>query len=440
MKRFDMTGQLAEATRELEAIRAQAGDGRVPANLQGNYEKLILKVGELERGIRDSDAINTLSGQLGPKGFFATPLAGDPVERPWEQAVSSPHASHAYAHQKASHGTFQSPGEHPLATDYRAKFAAWMGNGLASIGGLPQMEATAPTGPVSVGTTGGWDSIGTTIPFEVLPYMPSYFALDSFGLAGAALIYTDHTRPLYKPVISAGAADSITLENAAPGTSQPFGLSGFTFNGTKYARLVLASYESLMNSELPLSGVILDELLASMATTLTAATTTSFVAALVAASSTVGVGVGGSGGSVYTSMIDLRHAVPPRFDLPTNCWMLSRATLAQIRNTRASTSGVPMFSPDGTKLFDRPYVLNDFLDSASGAGVGFVAFGSFADGAFIRKTPLQTRILQELYAGTGQIGFRTQQWADQHFLAELVGSAQPPSFQPLYYTNVASET
>src|SRR5207302_10589188 len=131
-------------------------------------------------------------------------------------------------------------------------------------------------------------------------------------------------------------------------------------------------YESLMNSELPLQGAILDELLASLATTLTQATTTSFVAVLTGASSTLAVGVGGSGGSIYTSMVDLRHAVPPRFDLPNNKWMLSRATLAEIRNTRASTSGVPMFSPDGTKLFDRDYVLNDGLDTASGAGVGFV--------------------------------------------------------------------
>ncbi len=75
--------------------------------------------------------------------------------------------------------------------------------------------------------------------------------------------------------------------------------------------------------------------------------------------------------------------------------MLSRATLAQIRNTRASTSGLPLFSPDGTKLFDRPYVINgdDNLDSTSGAGVGFVAFGSFADGVFLRRTPVITRTL-----------------------------------------------
>jgi hypothetical protein len=46
----------------------------------------------------------------------------------------------------------------------------------------------------------------------------------------------------------------------------------------------------------------------------------------------------------------------------------------------------------------------------------------------------------ELYAQNGQVGFRTQQWADAHFLAELAGAAQPPSFQPIFYTNVVSES
>lgn len=333
-------------------------------------------------------------------------------------------------------------GEHPTATQFRSNFSGWMNNQLRSLGGGvgPTMEATAPSGPISIGSGSGVDSIAISVPTAILSHLASYYALDSFGMAGATTIFTDHTRPLTKPILSAGAPDSVLAENAAAGTSQPFGLSGFTFGGVKYERLVLASYEALMNSELPLQGAIMDELLASIANTLTTAATTSFVAALVAASSTLSVGVGGSGGSIYTSLVDVRHAVPPRFDLPTNVFMLSRATLAQIRNTRASTSGIPLFSPDGTKIFDRPYVINDNLDSTSGAGVGFVAFGSFADGVFLRRTPVITRTLLELYAGSGQVGFRTTQWSDQHFLAELAGAAQPPTFQPIYYTNIVSES
>jgi HK97 family phage major capsid protein len=136
-------------------------------------------------------------------------------------------------------------------------------------------------------------------------------------------------------------------------------------------------------------------------------------------------------------MIDLRHAIPPRFDLPTNKWMVSRATLATIKNTRASTSGVPMFDPNSNLIFGREFVINDNLDASA---AGFVVYGSWADGCIIRKTPIMTRVFTELYAQSGQVGYRTQQWCDQHFLAELAGAPQPPTFQPLYYTSLISET
>ena len=178
------------------------------------------------------------------------------------------------------------------AAQFRTEFAGWMNNVLRAVGsgGAPKMEATAPSGAISIGSGSGLDSIGVTVPVEVLPFIPSYFNLDSFALAGASQIYTDHTRPLVKPILSAGAADSVYAEGAAPAASQPFGLSSFTFNGTKYARLVLATYEALMNSELPLQGAIFDELLASFATTFTAAVTTAMQAVLTAASASLEVG------------------------------------------------------------------------------------------------------------------------------------------------------
>lgn len=291
---------------------------------------------------------------------------------------------------------------------FRTQFAGWVNKTLFALNGLaPTMEASSPSGPVSIGDAGGADSIGVTVPVEILPYLPSYYNLDSFALAGASQIFTPHTRPLVKPIISAGAADSVFAENTAPSTSQPFGLSSFTFNGTKYSRLVLASYEALMNSELPLQGVILDELLASIATTFTSALTTAMYSAFSAAGQLL---VGTDSDDVYSSMTGLRNAIPPRFDLPTNKWMLSRATLAVIRNTRASTSGVPMFDPESNTIFGRAFVINDNFDSI--CGPGFVAYGDWADGMWIRKTPLFTRVFMELYAGSGQIGYRTTQYLD----------------------------
>jgi HK97 family phage major capsid protein len=429
MRLFEMKQERQAILDKNDAILARAeADGKraLTAEEKRLFETHMADVDALNSRIKPIEDRNTLSFS---GGFFggAGPAAGR-------------------VGPKVTPGGQFNPSEHPQASEFRTKFGAWMNNTLKMVeGATPQMEASTPSGPISVGTTAGWESIAITVPTEILPYMPSYFALDSFGQAGATEIFTDHTRPLTKPVLSAGAPDAVFAENAAPSTSQPFGVTGFTFGGTKYARLVLASYESLMNSELPLAGAILDELLAAIATTLTSAITTSFVSALTAppgvtGASPLAVGVGGSGGSIYTSMIDLRHAVPPRFDTPANKWMLSRATLAEIRNTRANSSGVPMFDPESNTIFGRPFVINDFLDTTAGAGVGFVTYGSFADGVFIRKTPLMTRVFNELYAQSGQIGFRTQQWADSHYLAELAGAAQPPTYQPLFYTNIVSES
>ncbi len=439
MNRFEMQDQHREALNVAEGIVATAergGNRAMTASEQVNYDAAMATAAALVPQIAAATAKNTLASLCNRGGFFnaaARATASDPAERAWDRPVGPAHSAFGI------HGT--TPVEHPKAAEFRNQFAGWMNGTLRALGGgTPQMEAVAPTGPISIGDSSGWDSVGITVPTEILPYLPSYFNLDSFALAGASQIFTPHSRPLVKPIISAGAADAVFAENAAPTTSQPFGISAFTFGGVKYARLVLASYEALMNSELPLQGVILDELLSSLATTLTTATTTAFVAALVAAASTLAVGVGGSGGSVYTSMIDLRHAIPPRFDLPSNVFMLSRATLALVRNTRASTSGVPMFSPDGGKLFDRNFVINDNLDTATGAGVGFVAFGSFADGAFLRRTPVDVRVFLEAFASQGNTGYRVQQWCDAHFLAELAGAAQPPTFQPIFYSNVTLES
>jgi HK97 family phage major capsid protein len=416
----DLKKDRAEALAKAEVLVSKG------ANITADEQKLVdVHLAEVESynvQLQKIEADNTILGMLNTHtgaflhGGESAPRQGD------HRALTT------------TEGTFR-------ATQFRTQFAGWMNRTLDAVGGLsPKMEASAPSGPVSIGSADGADSIGVTVPTEVLPYMPAYYNLDSFALAGASQIFTPHTRPLVKPIISAGAADSVFAENTAPSTSQPFGLSSFTFNGTKYSRLVLASYEALMNSELPLQGVILDELLASIATTFTTALTTAMYTALSGATAPVGGGnpllVGTDSDDVYSSMTGLRNAIPPRFDLPTNKWMLSRASLAVIRNARASTSGVPMFDPNSNLIFGREFVINDNFDSI--CGPGFVAFGDWADGMWIRKTPLFTRVFLELYAQSGQVGYRTTQYLDQHFLAELTATAQPPTFQPLYYTVLAS--
>ena len=116
--------------------------------------------------------------------------------------------------------------------------------------------------------------------------------------------------------------------------------------------------------------------------------------------------IGGSGVQAdnYGQLIDLRHSLVEGLEDPNDCaWMLSRNTLATVRNTRANTSGVVMFDPESDTILGRRYVVNEFFDSICGAG--FVAYGNWKRGAWLRRTPLLTRILQGLYILNSEIGF-----------------------------------
>jgi HK97 family phage major capsid protein len=219
------------------------------------------------------------------------------------------------------------------------------------------------------------------------------------------------------------------------------GLSGFTFGANKKSRQVIADYESLMSTEAPLQPMIIDELLVSIANALTKDATTALFNALTAPPNYTITGglaplqIGGSSvtADVYGQLTGLRHGLVEGLEDNTNSFMLSRSTLAIIRNTRATTSGVPMFDPEQDLVLGRPYVVNEFFDSVCGAG--FVAYGNWNKGAWLRRTPIITRVLQELYWATNtSIGFVATTWGDNHFLAELVGAVNPPTNQPLFYT------
>jgi HK97 family phage major capsid protein len=342
-------------------------------------------------------------------------------------------------------------GEHPKAQALKNNFSVWARHAIGNLTGLGldgEIMAANPSGIISIGSGTGLDSVNFAVPVDVLPFMKSYFAFAPFEKAGSFVLSTDHMRNINLPVVAAGAPPSSYAEAQGPASgaagSQPFGMSGFTFGANKKSRQVIASWESLQSTEVPLSPVIMDELLAAIANALTQDATTALYNALTAPPNFTIVGgvaplqIGGSGvqADTYGQLTALRHSLVEGFEDPTNCWMLSRSSLGVIRNTRASTSGVVMFDPENDLILGRPYVVNEFFDSVCGAG--FVAYGNWKRGAWLRRTPLLTRILQELYWLSNEIGFLVTQWADNHFLAELVGAAQPPTNQPIYFTKLPS--
>jgi len=429
MSLFELKKQHAEALSAAEQIIKTAKTQSRPMTAQENerFEEYMGQAAKLEPQIETINAENTLLAAFG-KNPIALVDVGRENPNPESESVLLPEQGRAQAKQ------------------VRTQFGQWARTVAGSLSGMT--AASDPSGAISVGVGSGLYPASFAVPFEVLPFERSYFAFSPFERAGARVIATSHMRDVRLPVLAAGAAPASFAEAEGPAAdasgSQPFGMSGFTLKANKRSRQVIADWESLMSTEYPLQPMILDELLTAIANAQTLDGTT----ALFAAMQTGGSGssnpplqiVGGSGGvqaDVYGQLTALRHSLVEGLEAPTNAFMLSRNTLAVIRNTRASTAGTVMFDPNSDTILGRPYVVNEFFDDVMGAG--YVCYGNFSRGAFLRRTPLFTRVLQERYATTNEVGFLTTSWADNHFLAELVNAANPPSHQPLYFTVLGSD-
>ncbi len=426
---FEMRAERAEELKAAEAVlqRAEQEKRDVSAQEKTLIDERLARVKALNPKIESIESRNTLLG------FDPVAMLSGRLVKPGEPD----------AHDEDRPSGLITPKEHPMALALKRNFGTWARRAVGSLTGLPNlteqqpgMEASSPSGVViSEGSGTGLDSMSFITPFQVLPFLRSYFGFAPFEQAGASVISTDHMREINVPVVAAGALPTQYPEGQGPAQgpsgSQPFGMSGFQMGANKLSRQVIASWESLQSTEIPLQPMIVDELLAAIANGLTSAATTQMYAALSGASSTLQISGSGVENDNYGLMTALRHALVEGFEGPECCWMLSRNTLAIIRNTRASTSGVVMFDPDNDTILGRRYVTNEYFDSICGSG--FVAYGNWNRGAWLRRTPIITRILQELYWLNSEIGFLATAWGDNHFLAELVSAAQPPTWQPLYY-------
>ncbi len=222
MKLFEMKQDRHTAATSIEAIVLKAG-----------RENRALTDGDQRELVRLRSTVNDLDEAIAarPSGSLAAMVRAHGPE----SLVSGGERSHAESEYSTG---FAAPnggnGEHPSASQFRSNFTGWMNNQLRSLGGgvPPAMEATAPSGPISIGTGSGVDSIAISVPTAILAHLASYFALDSFGQAGATTIFTDHTRPLTKPILSAGAPDAVFAENAAAGTSSRSACPGLRSAGS----------------------------------------------------------------------------------------------------------------------------------------------------------------------------------------------------------------
>jgi len=256
------------------------------------------------------------------------------------------------------------------------------------------------------GPTAG-SGLGAAIPLDVLGALRTYYQLNSFELAGATVIGTDNTIPLVKPIIGAGAAASAFSEGASSTDSNPFSADSFTFGADKYSRLVKVSNESLMNVAYDLNTEITAELMAGLANSQTAVYSAALVAALEGNASTYVA----PGADKLSTLLGVLANGPVRVALPDNKWMLSRANLKLIRDQRDGFER-PLIPTTDTQILGFDFVLNDNLTRN-------IVFGSWKNGAFIRKTGMYVQRLLEAYASAGEVGIRATQFSQAKFIASV---------------------
>lgn len=108
-------------------------------------------------------------------------------------------------------------------------------------------------------------------------------------------------------------------------------------------------------------------------------------------------------------LIDLKHAVAPWYRSESSVWQFTDATLAEIAKIKDDNDQYlwlpSLRDAEPGRLLGHRVVINPDMDEL-GAGNKAVAFGDFSYLMVVRRPGVALQRLGELYAATGQVGFR----------------------------------
>jgi HK97 family phage major capsid protein len=256
--------------------------------------------------------------------------------------------------------------------------------------------------------------------YEVDGFLTAYPNVDPFRQAGASIVnLQDAWTEGRVPFILAGAEPSVYAEGTGPSTDESASVAVVRLNTPKKIAFLTKPTEESMEDVSGLAAALGQEGIRRVYNKASNALTADLVASLEAAGATVAGGTDN-----YQDVLNMIGAVPSIFASSFNVFMMSRRSLALVRNTRAPGSGVPMFDATTNKLAGYSVVLNDFI------GDGQVIFGDFTSAVHLRRTGLHFLQLNEAYRESGKVGLRFHQRADWGFFSEVADHTVIE--QPLY--------
>jgi HK97 family phage major capsid protein len=256
---------------------------------------------------------------------------------------------------------------------------------------------------------------------QIDSFLAAYPSVDVFAQAGADIneLGAGWVNGNY-PIVASGEDAAVYSEGAGPTTDKSAKVYVAKLDSpSKYQFLSLPSEEAWADIT-ALAGALVQEGVKRVIFGIGKAVTAALVASMNAAGAVVD-----SVGDNYADVLNLIAAIPPAFAAPTNKWMMSRRTLAGIRNTRtAGDVSIPIFNPTTSQLLGFDVVNNDAL------AYGTILFGDFSHGVHIRRAGLAFQLMQEAYREVGAIGLRFTKRAQAAFFSDAADASDVE--QPLY--------
>lgn len=392
----DLIGQ-AEEIRE----RHQEVD-EWPADDLERFDKLMDRADELKGQI---DRQFKMDEHLAWASEIPNPLP-HPVETPIENTISVPrHYTKAFADWQAEYKPAQA--EIEKTAGYTKAFDSWVRSGAK-----PEIKAALQEGAVAEG--------GYTVPTPMLAELVQ--AISTAGIMLPLARRLTMTRwKMDIPSLTASTRAVLTVEEDPYSEVEPtFGT--VPFEAYKFTRLAKASDELLADSLFNIWGQVLSPDFANAfalaidyyATTGTGSGEPEGVV------TGAGTGVTAASATAITAdeIFDLYHSLGYQYRGRAT-WMMNDATVKYIRVLKDTTNqylwqpGLQAGQPD--RLLGRPLVTNNNMATIAASAKTIL----FADLSFFwigMREDISIKRLEELYAASGQVGFRAFHRWDSHVM------------------------
>jgi HK97 family phage major capsid protein len=286
--------------------------------------------------------------------------------------------------------------------------------------GVGEFLRTRDHGQLASLTEGG--DLEFVVPgYEVQRFITAYPNVDVWAQAGANI--TDLGEgwvSANQPIMVSGTDAGVFGEGTGPNTDQSAKVYVAKLDSPKkHAFLSLPSEEAW--ADIPaLGAAATQEGVRRTLFTIGKSVTAALLSSLATASATVA-----TTHDNLEDVLNLIAAIPPVFASSKNKFMMSRRSLALVRNTRtAGDVSIPIFNPATTQILGYDVINNDAIPA------GEILFGDFFNAVYLRRAGLTFQLLDQAYRESGKIGLRFVKRADWAFFSDAATNAEAE--QPLY--------